>query len=741
MTSCKKDKDEDNNNPPSTDNVDPQISITSPTAESSYLADENTVSISGISSDNVGVSKVLYTGPGGISGTATGTLSWSVSNLNLANGDNMFTFIAYDAANNTDTARLLVTFNEFVNFIGPLNITPNGFFINEATEVKFSIALLNNPNLVANGVKLIKVDESGNLIEEVFEMFDDGDLNAHGDDIQGDGVFTNKQAFTEDNPVTLNFRVRVTTNETSGTVDSYSEIASITVVGEIPPATLDEILSLQLQADSVFQDYIQNHTFDEAVNFTIDFLEQNALVVGAIQTNSEDIWIDFSFGLEGMIFTTAEGNEGGHQGIEDRAVKSSVPLSQQTRGNAALNKGSGKDDENLVLDKDVLLYAPNWDEFHDWGTEFLDEVNTIVSACECPNFHINYKKNAEAGLDILKSLSDYGLIVIHTHGGLDDENNVIFLTGEEVDYFDITDLLDWLTGNIFPVPFHGKSMWVVKPSFLTTYNGTYPNSIVYNGSCESGHNTTMSDAFLNNGASTYFGFSETVQSVFDRDMAYDLFPKIITDGMTTGEAFVPGQHDGNTPAAYFVMFGNDETHFESGLTNGDFEEGTLAGWTVEGDGRIITQLGPITPFGGSFMGIISTGLGFTEATGSISQNFCIPADATTMSVNWNFLSEEFMEFVGSIYQDYFRISIIDESGAETVLFEKTIDDIAAEYPPYLVSPDIVFDQGDVYATGWQISVLDISSFAGTGVTLVLAAGDVGDSVYDTAILLDDIAIE
>jgi hypothetical protein len=112
-----------------------------------------------------------------------------------------------------------------------------------------------------------------------------------------------------------------------------------------------------------------------------------------------------------------------------------------------------------------------------------------------------------------------------------------------------------------------------------------------------------------------------------------------------------------------------------------------------------------------------------------------------MSVNWNFLSEEFMEFVGSIYQDYFRISIIDESGAETVLFEKTIDAIAAEYPPYLVSPDIVFDQGDVYATGWQISVLDISSFAGTGVTLVLAAGDVGDSVYDTAILLDDIAIE
>lgn len=585
------------------------------------------------------------------------------------------------------------------------------------------------------------MDASGNLIEEVFELFDDGDLNAHGDDIQGDGVYSNKQTFTEANPGVLNFRVKVTTNETSGEVDSFSEIATINVVSEIPETTLQDILDVQLAADSVFQNAILTLTFDEAINQTLAFLTSQSEVVGALQTNSEDIWIAFSYGLEGMIFTTAEGNEGGSQQIEDRSTVPSVPLSQQTRGKMIYSPNSGKDDENTVLDKDVLLYAPNWTEFTDWGTEFLENVNTIITDSDCPNFHINYKKNEEAGLDVLKSLSDYGLIVIHTHGGLDEENNVIFLTGEEVDYTDITDLLDWLTGNIYPVPFHGKSMWVVKPSFLTTYNGTYPNSIVYNGSCESGHNTTMSDAFINNGASTYFGFSETVKSWFDRDMANDLFPKIITDGMTTGEAFVSGQHDDNTPEAYFVMFGNDETHFESGLTNGDFEEGTLAGWSVDGDGRIITQLGSITPYGGSFMGIISTGLGYTEATGSLSQNFCVPADASILTVNWNFLSEELMEYVGSIYQDYFTISIIDDEGIETVLFSKTIDEIAAEYSPYPVSPDIVFDQGDVYATGWQVTSLDITAYTGTGVTLVLAAGDVGDSVYDTAILLDNISVE
>jgi hypothetical protein len=739
--SCKKDKDDNTDNPPTSDNVAPQITITSPTAEFSYQADENTVAISGIASDNTGVTKVLFSGPGGINGTASGTQTWSVANLNLTNGDNLFTFIAYDAANNTDTAKIMVTFNEFVNFIGALNINPNGFFINTSTDVKFSIAMLNNPNLVANSIKLIKVNASGSFIEEVCELFDDGDLIAHGDDIQGDGVYGNIQNFFETSPSVMNFRVKVTTNETSGTVDSYSEISAISVVGEIPSTTLQEILDIQIAADSVFQFYAETHSFDESINQTIVWLEQQSLVVSSIQTNSGDIWIEFSFGLEGMIFTTAEGNEGGQSGIKERASGSSIPLHLQTRGTTANNFNGNKEDEHLVLDKDVLLYAPNWDEFDDWGTEFLENVNDIIAASECPNFNIVYKKNAGADLDVLKSLSEYGLIVIHTHGGLDEDNNVIFLTGEEVDYLDIPDLLDWMLGNIYPVPFHGKSMWVIKPSFLTSYNGNYPNSIVYNGSCESGYNTTMSDAFINNGASTYFGFSETVQSSFDRDMANDLFPKIITDGMTTGEAFVPGQHDNNTPAAYFVMFGDDETHFESGLTNGDFEEGYLAGWFVEGDGRTITQLGFIMPYEGNYMGIISTGLGFTVETGSISQNFCIPEGATTLSLNWNFLSEEFMEWVGSEYQDYFRISITDDLGNETELFNKTIDQIAAEYALTLVSPDIVFDQGDVYGTGWQFTSFDVTAFAGQGVTLTIAAGDVGDSYFDTAILLDDVVLE
>jgi hypothetical protein len=611
--------------------------------------------------------------------------------------------------------------------------------VNTNTNVTFRISVLNNPNLVANSITLIKVNQQGALVEEICELFDDGNL-FHGDEILGDGVYSNIQNFLETSPGMIKLRVRAATNETSGMVYSYSQISNLAVVNEIASETIQQILDFQLLADDKFQEYSATQNFDDAVNSTLAFLTQNPLVVTASKTNSGDIWMKFQYGLEGMLLTTSEGNEGGQGTGDKRATKPSIPVNKQTRGIGSTYPQVGKVDENKVLDKDVLLYAPNWTEFNGWGTEFLDNVKNIIEDSECPNFNINYVKNSTADLNVLKTLSDYGLIVIHTHGGLDADNNVVFLTGDEVDYLNMDELLEWLLGRIYSVPFHGKSMWIVKPSFITAHNGNYPNSIVYNGSCESAHNNTMANAFINNGANTYFGFSQTVRSWIDRDMANQLFPSLITNGLKTGEAFVPNQHDNNNPPAYFVMIGNENTQFTSDFTNGDFEEGSLVGWEVNGDGRIITQLGYISPYGGNFMGIISTGLGYTVETGSISQNFCVPADATTLSLHWNFLSEEFLEWVGSQFQDYFQISIIDDQGIESVLFYKTIDIINAEYALSYVSPDIVFDQGDVYGTGWQFSSFDISAYAGQGVTLVLKSGDVGDSIYDTVILLDNIMV-
>ena len=741
--SCKKDDTEENddpNDPVITDNLDPQIGVTSPTADFSFLSAGEVVTIGGFANDNVEVTKVLWSSSDGQSGVATGTTNWEVQDVQLSNGDNLFTFIAYDAAENNSSTTLNVTYNEFFDFSGSLTINPDGMYINVSTDVYFHIPILDNPNLIDNSVILIEVDQQGNMLEEYGEMFDDGDL-AHGDDIQGDGVYSLMLAFIETVPVQKFLRVRVSTDEASGQVNSYSEIGSIQAVDQIPDEAVQEILAAQQEAYNEFETALVSVGIDEAVLQTIEFLNGSSAVTEAGQTGSGDIWIEFGYGLSGMILATEDGDEGGSasQGGK-RATTATVPVHKQTRGVNSQTMYQVKEDEDIVLDKDVMLFAPNWVQFNSWGTEFLDNVNTIYTDSECPNFNVAYLKNEQADLAALRTLGEYGTIVIHTHGGLDKDDNVIFLTGDEVD-ISFDEIFEWIMGRVMPIPHQGKDIWAVKPSFITAYNQSYPNTIVYNGSCESYRNNTMANAFITKGANAYFGFSQTVRSWFDRDMANQLFPKLVTESKSITEAFVANQHDDHVPPAYFVVSGNMDTRYTSGFVNGDYEEANLSGWNVVGDGRVITQLGFISPYAGSFMGVISTGLGFTTEMGSMSQDFCVPEDVTTLSLNWNFMSEEFLEYVGSGYQDYFQIMLIDENDNQNILFLKTIDIIHAEYPLTLISPDIVFDQGDVYGTGWQFSSFDISAFAGTAVTIVLSAGDVGDSIFDTVILLDEITVE
>ena len=65
---------------------------------------------------------------------------------------------------------------------------------------------------------------------------------------------------------------------------------------------------------------------------------------------------------------------------------------------------------------------------------------------------------------------------------------------------------------------------------------------------------------------------------------------------------------------------------------------------------------------------------------------------------------------------------------------KTIDDLCGSVSKVTNK----FDQGDVYATGWQTQDIDISSYVGKSVSLQFYSTDVGDSIYDSAILIDNI---
>jgi hypothetical protein len=92
------------------DTTPPVLAITAPTTATTYAIGATPISLSGTASDNVGVTQVSWTSDRGGSGTATGTTNWSISNIALQAGANVITVTARDAANNTTSAVLTVTY-------------------------------------------------------------------------------------------------------------------------------------------------------------------------------------------------------------------------------------------------------------------------------------------------------------------------------------------------------------------------------------------------------------------------------------------------------------------------------------------------------------------------------------------------------------------------------------------------------------------------------------------------------
>lgn len=95
--------------PPATTNTPPSIKIAVPTNNSSIS--QTSIAVSGIASDDKGISSVQYTINGAARATAVGTNNWSFTASNLVIGNNVITAIATDASGveASDTVNVTLT--------------------------------------------------------------------------------------------------------------------------------------------------------------------------------------------------------------------------------------------------------------------------------------------------------------------------------------------------------------------------------------------------------------------------------------------------------------------------------------------------------------------------------------------------------------------------------------------------------------------------------------------------------
>ena len=119
----------------------PTIAITSPTESSTFTSENDTVDIAGTAGDDRELDRVSWTASNGLSGTASGTTSWSISGINLAEGDTAITVTASDLAGNTSSDTLTIHYSAqdaeapTVRILVP---TTNSWYFSRTSEIAMS---------------------------------------------------------------------------------------------------------------------------------------------------------------------------------------------------------------------------------------------------------------------------------------------------------------------------------------------------------------------------------------------------------------------------------------------------------------------------------------------------------------------------------------------------------------------------------------------------------------------------
>jgi hypothetical protein len=760
------------------------------------------------------------------SGGQTGAIAvdayWQTGPLTLVPGDNQVTVTATAGEGSvSDTIRIV--YNPFFLFGGELKARPNAGWVGVPNEIVFTLAPGIGDDYDPETVTLTEVDVDGQPKATIGTMVDDGATGSTGDEIQGDGVFTKRTTVTCSDAHPKWFRVTATVTTGTDPYEAKSALIPIWCAQHFGPAQCLGHQTIIQQAETLSKGGM---TGAEVVTTLLEHPDVQA--AGLAENGGASVWVRFKNGVLGAVLLNQPGERGTGDPIDP---PSGAPPSSPVGGNL-----------KTLASRSAIVLAPFQAEFgvDDDGPQ----VAAVIQASECPAFTLEQGKvlaGAEASLARFRSLSEYGLVSVSTHGevlfkGLAEEikrdeyhwdhlgAQEVIWAGEPVQCQQLLQTSQSCTvsgtnptggcpaGTVCLVTklgtgdggFGGASStgvcldqtqvdlrlgriaitnkgYAILPSFFDAYRGIgFPRSLVNLGACRTLYNGGFATTLFAHGALAITGFSGYVTSKFAREKVVQLFEGAVGLGALAGAH--QGGVDPDNPGSEWRLFGAGNLDLSNAdLINPSFEEGDITGWRREGDGRVVTKLGAASPKHGKFVGLLSTGLGFTVETGTLEQDFCIPKDKSEIEVSWRFFSEEFLEFCGSQYQDTFQAVLTGAAGQITVVDVK-VDDLcgygdgscgtcnepigcesecmgtpncsydaitgycSGVYPcdcgKYFVGlqpSDVNFDQGGAYKRIWQTTTKNVKAFAGAGkVNLRLYSSDAGDSIYDTVILVDDV---
>ena len=212
------------------------------------------------------------------------------------------------------------------------------------------------------------------------------------------------------------------------------------------------------------------------------------------------------------------------------------------------------------------------------------------------------------------------------------------------------------------------------------------------------------------------GFNDDGGNSFDSNLDYVL--SFLTDGQTTGS------------------FDN----------NGSFENGN-EGVLFVGDGNILEGAqGCVSATSGNSFAAITSGnqlVSGDSAIGDASSMMLLGTindDISSVTFDYNFLSSEFQEFVGSVFDDSAVVTVVGENGAYTEFLTSvnSVGEINTQCEEFAGMPD----DGDAYSgeTGWISKTINFDNVGGSAF-IIFTVTDVSDTIYSSALTIDNVSFD
>jgi len=744
---------------------------------------------------------------------------WRSGAISLTAGDNRITVTAFDG-DKIASDEIVVTYNANYRFSGHPTVSPTFAWVGQSrvalVEIELEALAIADPS---SETTAIEVDRFGGFVQEVGALVDNGEVGVSGDEIAGDRVHTARVTVVCQAEGPKFFRVRV---PLVGGGAALSEIIRFDCHRRVPA------VACSTARDLLHDAYERLKAGDEPATVLATIRGSAAVAeAGPADDGSDVLWVRFTDGFAGIVPAAAEdlrsvgGLASAARVLSDNLL-GSVPIgSLQTLVGSTLPVPSSEA---------VLGDEARW---------FGDEAN----ATQCPPLR-SASGSRELSLTGLRLAGEAGVVVLATHGaalfGTMSQSGKdafgwrhrgaqeVLLTStpsrcEDLLAGDVPCVVtpreprgdcaaglrcqvvesiattegaagrgycldetqaELRSGQIAISP----AGYAVMPAFFERWaagrglDGAY----FYLGACSSAWNGSFAATLTAAGAAAVTGYSGRVSDAFAKTIGRQILGRLLASEKFGGDAADYGRDD-EVVGAYPRFVGAEQLALGGEeLINADFGAGTLSGWTVAGDGRVLARFGEATPVSGKFMGLLSTGIGYQVGPGSLEQTVCFPAESTGLSFYWRVYSEELREWCGEVTsQDTVVVSATDTTGATTELARIQVDDLCGyndgtcsacpspascdsecfgqagcqydaevracvgtyqcgcgRYFAGLETSDVQFDQGGVWRTSWRQNRVDLTALAGRGpVTLRFAISDSGDSLFDSAVILDAISFD